>query len=174
MGNNNVVAANNAFAIGSNINIAAGNDGAVVLGYNSQVSGPNTVSVGAPGAERRITNVANGVNPTDAVNVSQLNGAITSNQNYTNQQVAVVQFNLNNLRRDADAGIASAAVIGSLPNSSHPGKVLLSGGFGQRNGEVAGAIGVSYRTASDKAAVNFRISEDRGGTTTVMGVGLEF
>ena len=36
-------------------------------------SAPNTVSFGTPGAERRLTNVANGIDGTDAVNVSQLN-----------------------------------------------------------------------------------------------------
>ena len=48
----------------------------VALGQGSIANLPNTVSVGAPGAERRITNVAAGVNPTDAVNVSQLSAAL--------------------------------------------------------------------------------------------------
>jgi autotransporter adhesin len=50
--------------------------GSVALGQGSIANLPNTVSVGAPGAERRIANVAAGVNTTDAVNVGQLEAAI--------------------------------------------------------------------------------------------------
>ncbi|HEX2352549.1 MAG TPA: hypothetical protein VHJ16_07200, partial [Xanthobacteraceae bacterium] len=38
----------------------------VAVGQGSVASAPNTVSVGAPGGERRITNVAPGVAPSDA------------------------------------------------------------------------------------------------------------
>ncbi len=96
VGNNNDIAANNAFAVGNNVAIAAGLDGAVGIGNGSTVSaatvasyapngaavagtatGSNVVSVGASGAERRLTNVAAGGADTDAVNVSQLKAAQT-------------------------------------------------------------------------------------------------
>jgi autotransporter adhesin len=96
VGNNNDIAANNAFAVGNNVVIAAGLDGAVGIGNGSTVSaatvasyapngaavagtatGSNVVSVGASGAERRLTNVAAGGADTDAVNVSQLKAAQT-------------------------------------------------------------------------------------------------
>jgi autotransporter adhesin len=38
----------------------------------------DTVSVGRRGAERRIVNVAEGVKPTDAVNVAQLQATIAA------------------------------------------------------------------------------------------------
>jgi hypothetical protein len=60
-------------ALGSNAK-ASGNS-SVAVGYNSQATTANEFSIGAPGAERTITNVAPGVNPTDAVNMSQLTGA---------------------------------------------------------------------------------------------------
>lgn len=95
-GNNNTVASNNVMVMGNNINVNAGFDGAVVLGANSEVTQANaveshtvggtkytfagtaptsTVSVGAVGAERQITNVAAGrisETSTDAINGSQL------------------------------------------------------------------------------------------------------
>ncbi len=85
--------ANDAFAIGNNITIAAGLNGSVGIGNAATVAAPSTgaftlnggnaagvtptsvVSVGAAGAERQITNVAAGVvsaTSTDAVNGSQL------------------------------------------------------------------------------------------------------
>jgi autotransporter adhesin len=58
-------------AIG-NFSTASG-AGSVALGFGSTNGGiSHVVSVGAPQAERRITNVAAGIDPTDAVNMSQL------------------------------------------------------------------------------------------------------
>ncbi|WPG41118.1 ESPR-type extended signal peptide-containing protein [Variovorax sp. EBFNA2] len=94
LGNNNTIASDNAFAMGNNVTIAAGLDGAVGIGNGSTVAastvtsyapngatvagtaiGSNVVSVGASGAERRVSNVAAGGADTDAVNVSQLKAA---------------------------------------------------------------------------------------------------
>ncbi|EIL3298649.1 YadA-like family protein [Escherichia coli] len=57
-------------AIGS-VSIAAA-DNSVALGTGSVANEENTISVGSSTNQRRITNVAAGVNATDAVNVSQL------------------------------------------------------------------------------------------------------
>ncbi|MEX8921611.1 ESPR-type extended signal peptide-containing protein, partial [Salmonella enterica] len=57
-------------AIGSGSIAAAENS--VALGTNSVADEANTVSVGSSTQQRRITNVAAGVNNTDAVNVAQL------------------------------------------------------------------------------------------------------
>ncbi|WP_235024447.1 YadA family autotransporter adhesin [Caballeronia arvi] len=65
-----------AVAIGGDAQATA--DNAVALGSNSVADQKNTVSVGAKGAERRITNVQAGVDDTDAVNVSQLNSGIST------------------------------------------------------------------------------------------------
>ncbi|HAH3499967.1 TPA: trimeric autotransporter adhesin UpaG, partial [Escherichia coli] len=57
-------------AIGSGSIAAA--DNSVALGTSSVANEENTISVGSSTNQRRITNVAAGVNATDAVNVSQL------------------------------------------------------------------------------------------------------
>ncbi|MBO3278315.1 beta strand repeat-containing protein, partial [Pseudomonas schmalbachii] len=96
LGNDNLVDANNAFVIGNNVTVGAGLDGTVVLGNGSTASAAvattgatiagtdydfagiaptSTVSVGAVGAERTVTNVAAGrlsATSTDAINGSQL------------------------------------------------------------------------------------------------------
>ena len=95
-GNNNNVASNSVMVMGNNVTVAQGFDGAVVLGADSTAekaipepkyeikgqeytfAGANptsTVSVGAEGKERQITNVAAGRisdTSTDAINGSQL------------------------------------------------------------------------------------------------------
>lgn len=72
VGSNSLASGNDSVALGASAQATANR--AVALGANSVADQPNTVSVGAPGSERRITNVAPGVAPTDAVNVSQLQG----------------------------------------------------------------------------------------------------
>ena len=95
-GNNNNVASNSVMVMGNNVTVAQGFDGAVVLGADSAAATANptskyeikgqeytfagvnptsTVSVGAEGKERQITNVAAGRisdTSTDAINGSQL------------------------------------------------------------------------------------------------------
>jgi autotransporter adhesin len=86
IGNNNIVPTNKTIVVGNNVNTTGSGDGNVVLGdastiaaatgaaYATAAAAPaSQVSVGAAGAERRITNVAGGSAATDAVNVSQLN-----------------------------------------------------------------------------------------------------
>lgn len=70
VGDNSLASGNDSVALGASAQ-ATGNR-AVALGAFSVADQPNTVSVGSPGEERRITNVAPGVQATDAVNVSQL------------------------------------------------------------------------------------------------------
>ncbi|WMJ69486.1 YadA-like family protein [Stenotrophomonas sp. 24(2023)] len=60
----------NATALGNGASAQA--DNSVALGAGSVASRANTVSVGSAGAERAITNVADGTQATDAVNVRQL------------------------------------------------------------------------------------------------------
>jgi autotransporter adhesin len=70
IGENALASGDNAVALGANTKATANNS--VALGTGSVADQPNTVSIGSPGSERRITNVAPGINPTDAVNLSQL------------------------------------------------------------------------------------------------------
>ena len=70
------------------------------MGANSVASAPNTLSVGSVGNERGISNVAPGVNGTDAVNLNQLNNAAAQSNRYTDQQIK-------GLKRYVDGGVAA-------------------------------------------------------------------
>ncbi|HCD9118192.1 TPA: YadA-like family protein [Escherichia coli] len=67
-------------AIGSGSIAAA--DNSVALGTGSVADEENTISVGSSTNQRRITNVAAGVNATDAVNVSQLKSSEAGGVHY--------------------------------------------------------------------------------------------
>ncbi|VVA47985.1 Adhesin YadA precursor [Serratia ficaria] len=53
-----------------------------------------TVSVGSPGAERTVSNVADGKNATDAVNLRQLDGAVKESKDYTDQRIKDVNSSI--------------------------------------------------------------------------------
>nr|WP_208450089.1 YadA-like family protein [Burkholderia anthina] len=94
----------NSVAVGNGA--VANKDGDVALGagsvadrgaekYKGKYSGADnttagTVSVGAPGAERTISNVADGREATDAVNVRQLDGAVEEAKQYTDDSIKKV------------------------------------------------------------------------------------
>jgi trimeric autotransporter adhesin len=116
------------------------------------------VSVGATGAERRVTNVAAGVNATDAVNMGQLgatNAQVASLQSAIasmNTGFAGVQAGVNTLfdlrkvdRRDMKSGVAAAMAMAPAPIPSAPGKVAYSVNGASFRGEQAVAGSVSYR-----------------------------
>ncbi|MDR0246461.1 MAG: YadA-like family protein [Burkholderia sp.] len=104
----------NSVAVGNGA--VANKDGDVALGagsaadrgaeqYTGKYSGAQnstagTVSVGAPGAERTVSNVADGREATDAVNVRQLDGAVEAAKDYTDQQVQKVAGDVVNVGDD--------------------------------------------------------------------------
>ena len=100
----------------------------VAIGANSVANRANTVSVGSAGNERIIANVADGVAPTDAANMRQL------------QSVANM---VGEVKKDAMAGTASAMAIGNLPQATIPGKGMMAIGAGYYKGQTATALGVS-------------------------------
>ena len=128
IGANSLASGSNAVALGASATASGANS--VALGAGSVAAEANTVSVGSVGAERRITNVAPGVNPTDAVNVAQL----TTVQNFAYRTA-----------RYAYSGIAGATALSMIP-PIEPGKHFSLGvGFGDYRGYGSFAIGATGR-----------------------------
>lgn len=141
----------NSVALGAYSSATAANS--VALGANSVASQPNTVSVGAPGNERRITNVAAGVAPTDAVNVSQLNGV----QN----QVTGLSNQVRDVARIAYSGTAMAfAMSGTYLPALSPGEKAVGVGLGNYKGYSA--VGLTFKALSEDG----RMSWGAGISTT--------
>ncbi|HWW04681.1 YadA family autotransporter adhesin [Collimonas sp.] len=132
IGNNALASGNDAVALGAGTQ-ATGNN-SVALGANSVADQANTVSVGSAGNERRITNVAAGVNPTDAVNVSQL------------RQVA---SQVGDVQRLAYSGVAMAGALSGLPQVEAGKTFSLGAGIGSYAGYTALAIGASAHVSRD-------------------------
>jgi autotransporter adhesin len=165
----------NSTAIGSDS--TASGDNSVAIGAGSVASQANTVSVGSAGHERTVTNVAAGVDSTDAVNVGQLSDAIAEakdwSRNYTDQRFQSVDRNLNRIGNRANAGIASAMAMASLPQAYQPNQSSAGVALGSFHGEAGIALGVS--TISESGRYVFKLNattNSRGDTGAGVGAGI--
>ncbi|MDQ1119155.1 MULTISPECIES: ESPR-type extended signal peptide-containing protein [Pseudoxanthomonas] len=126
------------------------------------------VALGNGQAPTTVSNVAAGVNGTDAVNVNQLNQGFGNAMRYTDAVAGQVQ-------RDANGGIAAAVATANLPQSYIPGRGMTSVGLGSYQGQSAIAVGVSAITDNGRWVIKFSGTADTRGQTGVgAGVGYQW
>ncbi len=159
-GNQSTASGDLSTAIGFKSNAASTNS--VALGSGSIADQPNTVSVGSPGSERRITNVAPGINPTDAVNMGQFN-----------DQVNGLRGDISGVARQAYRGIAGVAALTSTAPAM-PGKTSINLGVGAYRGYAAGAITASHVTENARWNFNGGVGISGGDPVFRGGVGFSF
>lgn len=105
------------------------NSGITISEGNKQVS---VTENGLNNGGNRIINVAAGVNPTDAVNKSQLD-----------QAESRMQHRIDRVNKRADAGTAAAIAQGSVPQVSRPGASGIGIGSGFYGNQSAISLGAS-------------------------------
>ena len=148
-------------AIGNEAKVSAANS--VAIGSGSEATEENTVSIGKAGSERRLTNVAAGVNDTDAVNMSQFNTLVKEN-------FEGVQKTLTSEINKVAAG--SAALAALRPESYDPSdKFSIALGYGHYRNANAGAFGLFYKPNGDMT-VSAGVSIGDG--EPLMNMGLSF
>jgi len=138
----------NAVAAGS-VQYATNPDGSV--NYNQVTLGNGQAPNGT-----RISNVAPGIYPTDAVNLSQLQG---------------VQTNLNDVSRISYSGIAMAmAMSGSYLPTLQPGEKEVGLGAGSYQGY--GAVALTYKQLSDDGKMSWGAGLSTTGRDWGVNVGI--
>jgi autotransporter adhesin len=145
VGQSAIVAASNGTAIGGNAVVQAGATNSVAVGQGSVASAPNTVSFGSAGNERRLTNVAAGVAPTDAVNMAQLSSIATGMQGQIGglqTQIGGLQTQITGLQSQvnhANSGVAMAMAMGGgfLPDNK---RFAVATNYGNFAGQSALAL----------------------------------
>ena len=142
---------NGSLALGGGAKASAANS--VALGEGSVADQPDTVSVGSSGNERRITNLAAGRAPGDAVNVQQF------------------QSGMGDLARRAYAGAASAMAMNMVPEVDATKNLAIGVGTAGYMGYQAVAVGLSARVAQ-----NFKVKLSAGisSVTTAVGAGAAY
>ena len=154
-------------------------DDSVALGANSVADRPNTVSVGREGNERQITNVADGIKATDAVNKGQLDtlakgavmydvdeaGNITDNVTIGGKMEASEFANSNNTFMVTEDGAIWASGGGNID------------GVGFQDGVVTAPEGISAGYDAFKVDAQGNVSTDgtiiAQGNSMIGGVTLE-
>ena len=130
-------------------NVDLGNAGSLKTG-NTTVNnngltinnGPSVTNNGIDAGNKQITHVADGTNPTDAVNVRQLQAAVagsTANQNQINQ----LGQRIGKLEDNSNAGIAGSIAQSSIPQVTRTGASGIGIGTGYYGGQSAIAVGAS-------------------------------
>ncbi|WP_409934752.1 YadA family autotransporter adhesin [Paraburkholderia sp. BCC1884] len=181
-GADSLASGNNSSAMGHHAK--ATGDNSVAIGANSMAERDNSVSMGSSGQERQITNVAAGTQATDAVNLGQMNDALTSAvgnlpagmsaKAYTDQQINTVQHSVNEVAKNAYAGVAAAMAMPNMTPSA-PGKTVVAAGAGSYKSGAALGVGATYRSRNSKWLVNGAVSTTSTGDMGVRAqVGYEF
>ena len=124
----------NGVALGNGARVEAGAGNSVSIGAGSVASAPNTVSFGTAGNERRLTNVAPGVNPTDAANFGQLTTMFNTAQDDISR---------------ANGGVAMALAAASVQLPLEVGEMGVVGGVGVFRGQTAFNFKYQMRPTED-------------------------
>lgn len=148
----------------------------VALGAGSVADRENSVSVGHEGGERQITNVAAGVQATDAVNVGQLQQGVHDAKAYADERVqdawSGLEQRLDQVNRQANRGIAAAAALAPM-TPYLPGKTTINANLANYRSETAMGVGVSRWSDNGRVNVNGGASMARGDKPIFrMGVGV--
>jgi autotransporter adhesin len=130
----------------------------------------SSVTMGNGGATGPVAvhNVAPGVAPTDAVNVQQLNQTGAANTAYTDARANALGNDLNNVARNAYAGVAAAMAV-QMPASYVPGKTAMRLGYGVFKGQSA--VGVSFRRTAENSGWSLTggVGVSRAGAAATVG-----
>ena len=148
--------------VGNTLTVGEGNNATQIT------SSPDGMKVAkADGSATRITNVAAGEKPTDAVNVSQLGGLKNDIHNMNNR--------IGKVNREARAGVAGANAAASLPQVYIPGKSMVAAAGGTFKGQNAVAVG--YSRSSDNGKLILKLqgnANTQGDVGGGVGVGYQW
>ncbi|WP_244106242.1 YadA family autotransporter adhesin [Paraburkholderia phenazinium] len=125
----------------------------VALGEGSIADQANTVSVGTQDNQRRITNVAAGQAPTDAVNLGQM------------------QAGLSSVARSAFGGVAAATALTMIPDVDAGKTIAVGVASANYKGYQATALGATARINDN---VKIKLGMGIGPSNTTWGAGMAY
>ena len=171
---------------------------AVKYDQNPDGSKSNTITLqgGDPSTPVVISNVAAGVNDTDAVNLAQLNAVLAGHvptqnysyvdnridtrienafaevKNFTEQRFSELVSSIDGVRDDAHRSAAIGLAAASLRYDENPGKLSVAVGGGFWRGQSALAFGAGY--TNDDSTIRANVSGTSSGGKMGLGAGLSF
>lgn len=170
IGNGAQTTVNNSVALGSGSQATRGAQSYVGPYSNAQNNTVGTVSIGASGAERQMTNVADGTQATDAVNLRQLDGAVAEVKQYTNSQIQ----NVTNNQSKGTAGMFQVSADSTAAPAATGSKSAAGGSGAVASAANSIALGNNANAiADDSVALGNGSVADRTNTVSVGAVGAE-
>jgi autotransporter adhesin len=152
---NNVVLTQNGtnmtFAVNENPNftsVTVGNTSITNNGVSIQ-GGPSLTTSGVDAGGKTITNVAAGVNGTDAVNLNQLNTATGNLQGQVNN----LDNRITRLGKELSGGVAASAAM-AVVTPVEPGRYHLTGAVAAYNGQVGIGFNVLKRSENGQTTLH--------------------
>ena len=134
-------------------NTTVNNDGIAIKG------GPSMTQSGINAGGKRISNVARGKTPNDAVNMSQLQEV----GNAINNRIDNIDNRVNKMDKRRKAGTASALATAGLMQPHRDGQSALVAAVGQYQSETAVAVGYSRISDNGKYGVKVSFSTNSQG-----------
>ena len=132
---------------------------------------PSMTAAGINAAGTKITNVADGMQPRDAVNFGQLDAVSRGLGNSINE----LGYRVDEVEDEANAGISAAMAMSSLPQAYIIGKSMIGGGIATYNGESAVAIGFSKLSTDGRWVMKLNGTADtQGNVGAAIGAGFHF
>ena len=132
---------------------------------------PSMTAAGINAAGTKVTNVADGMAPRDAVNFGQLDAVSRGLGNSINE----LGYKIGEVEDDANAGISAAMAMSSLPQAYIIGKPMIGGGIATYNGESAVAIGFSKMSNDGRWVMKLNGTADtQGNVGAAIGAGFHF
>ena len=132
---------------------------------------PSMTTAGINAAGTKVTNVADGMAPRDAVNYGQLEAVTRGLGGSINE----LGYKIGEVEDDANAGISAAMAMSSLPQAYIIGKPMIGGGIATFNGESAVAIGFSKMSNDGRWVMKLNGTADtQGNVGGAIGAGFHF
>ncbi|WGV13969.1 YadA-like family protein [Psychrobacter maritimus] len=132
---------------------------------------PSMTAAGINAAGTKVTNIADGMAPRDAVNFGQLDAVSRGLGNSINE----LGYKIGEVEDDANAGISAAMAMSSLPQAFISGKPMIGGGIATYNGESAVAIGFSKMSNDGRWVMKLNGTADtQGNVGAAIGAGFHF
>lgn len=132
---------------------------------------PSMTAAGINAAGTKVTNVADGMAPRDAVNFGQLDAVSRGLGNSINE----LGYKIGEVEDEANAGISAAMAMSSLPQAYIIGKPMIGGGIATFNGESAVAIGFSKMSNDGRWVMKLNGTADtQGNVGAAIGAGFHF
>ncbi|MPS77883.1 MAG: hypothetical protein E2591_07325 [Achromobacter sp.] len=137
------------------------------------------VTLGNGGGPVTLSNVADGVSNTDAVNVQQLNAglndAVQQSNAYTEGKFRNLRNDVDRYRRDAAGGTATALAVAGLAQAYTPGRGMFSIAGSTYDGQQGFAMGLSTVSGNGKWVYKMSGSTNTRGTFgAVIGAGYQW